>query len=171
MRDLLVKLATSVAAATMLVTGVWARLDPASFARWANWPNHVHFLHDAGVFQIGIGLMMLCAFWWRDVLAVVLAGFVFTNTFHAVNHALDRHLGGHDSDWWTLALVSVLGAIALAARLRALNKQSKQGNLGTQGNLSSLAKQSGLGNLDKQGNLSSLGKQGGLGEVGGRERA
>ncbi|MCF6469786.1 hypothetical protein FAF44_15505 [Nonomuraea sp. MG754425] len=115
-----IKITVVVAAATMLVTGVWMRIDPASFAAWAGWPNHVHFLHDAGVFQIGIGMMMVCALWWRDVISVVLAGYVFTNTFHVVNHVLDRHLGGDDDTWWQLGLFSVLAAAALALRLRTL---------------------------------------------------
>ncbi|MET9340332.1 hypothetical protein [Nonomuraea sp. NPDC003804] len=123
MRDLFIRIAIVVSAATMLVTGIWMRIDPAGFAAWANWPNHVHFLHDAGVFQMGIGVMMLAALWWRDVIAVVLTGFVFANSFHAVNHALDLKLGGgRPSDWWVLALFSALAGIALVARLRALRK-------------------------------------------------
>lgn len=125
MRDLFIKIAVVAGAAMMLATGVWMRIDPAGFAVWANWPNHVHFLHDAGVFQIGIGVMMLCALWWRDVISVVLAGFLFTNTFHAINHILDRHLGGNDSDWWNLALFSVLSAVALAFRLRGLRRREQ----------------------------------------------
>ncbi|SEK72522.1 hypothetical protein [Nonomuraea pusilla] len=108
-------------AASMLVTGGWARIDPAGFAAWAGWPNHVHFLHDAGVFQIGIGLMLVCALRWRDVVTLVLAGFVFTNTFHAVNHATDLDLGGRASDPWLLLAFSLVGAAGLAARLRVLS--------------------------------------------------
>ena len=112
-----VQAATVVAALSMLVPGVWMRIDPASFVRLANFPVHdEHFLRDAGVFQIGIGLMMLCTLPYRDLSAVVLAGFVFTNTFHAITHALDRHIGGNDSDWWMLALVSVLVGAALVVR-------------------------------------------------------
>ncbi|MFI6865775.1 hypothetical protein [Nocardia sp. NPDC050406] len=110
--------ATLIAAATMVVFGLWMRADPAGFAEWANWPNHEHFLHDAGVFQLAIGLMMVCALWWRDALAVVLAGFVFANSFHAVNHALDSDQGGNSSDPWSLALVSVLALAGLVVRLR-----------------------------------------------------
>ncbi|MEU0569507.1 hypothetical protein ABZ297_29600 [Nonomuraea sp. NPDC005983] len=106
-------------ALSMLVTGWWARLDPAGFAAWANWPNHVHFLHDAGVFQIGIGLMMLLALWWRDVVAVVLAGFIVTNTFHALNHALDLEMGGKAADPWVLLAVSALAVVGLVMRLRS----------------------------------------------------
>ena len=122
-----VQAATVVAALSMLVPGVWMRIDPASFARLANFPVHdEHFLRDAGVFQIGIGLMMLGTLPYRDLSAVVLAGFVFTNTFHAINHALDRHIGGNDSDWWMLALVSVLVGAALVVRLRHLSRADRR---------------------------------------------
>ncbi|GAA0966094.1 MULTISPECIES: hypothetical protein [Actinocorallia] len=127
-KDRLVKAVVVLAASTMLSTGCWARLDPASFARFANWPNHVHFLHDAGVFQIGIGLMMLCALRWRDVLAVVLAGFVFTNTFHAVNHAFDLPLGGNASDPWTLLAVSAMALAAWVVRIRQLRGRAEAGS-------------------------------------------
>ena len=62
-----VQAATVVAALSTLVPGVWMRIDPASFARLANFPVHdEHFLRDAGVFQIGIGLMMLGTLRYRD---------------------------------------------------------------------------------------------------------
>jgi hypothetical protein len=118
-----------VAALSMLITGVWMRIDPASFARWANWPNHVHFLHDAGVFQIGIGMTMLFALWWRDVISVVLAGFVVANTLHAINHALDRD-GGRPSDWWQLGMLSLLCVAGLAVRLRQI--RTRQAEIHTQ---------------------------------------
>jgi predicted anti-sigma-YlaC factor YlaD len=109
---------TAIGAAMMIGIGLWCRLDPAGFAEWANWPNHAHFLHDAGVFQIAIGLMMLTALWWRDVLTVVLVGFGFTNLFHAANHYLDRASGGHGSDAWFLLAFAVLAGVALVARRR-----------------------------------------------------
>jgi hypothetical protein len=121
-----VTVVTTIAALSMAVLGVWMRIDPASFARFANFPVHVHFLHDAGVFQIGIGLMMLCALRWSDLPTVVLGGFVFTNTFHVVNHVLDRDLGGNDSDWWTLGSLSVLAGAALVARLRQLGRAAQR---------------------------------------------
>ena len=105
----------------MVGLGVWMRVAPAAFARWANYSEHEHFLHDLGVFTIGIGLMLLCALWWSDALAVVLTGFLVANTLHAMNHALDRDLGGRDSDWWLLGLVSVLTLAALMVRLRVLS--------------------------------------------------
>jgi len=114
----MVKGIVAVGAALMIGIGLWCRVDPAGFAVWANWPNHEHFLHDAGVFQIAIGLMMLSALWWRDVVTVVLVGFLFTNLFHALNHYLDRADGGHGSDAWFLLLFAVLAAAGLVVRTR-----------------------------------------------------
>jgi uncharacterized protein (TIGR03382 family) len=117
---------TAIGAAMMIGIGLWCRLDPAGFAEWANWPNHEHFLHDAGVFQIAIGLMMLTALWSQDVLTVVLVGFGFTNLFHAANHYLDRASGGHGSDASILLGVAVLAGVALIARRRQLARTSAQ---------------------------------------------
>jgi len=57
---------------------------------------------------------------WRDGLALALAGFLVANTAHAVNHAVDLDLGGHSSDPWGLAALSLLAAVALAVRLGQL---------------------------------------------------
>ncbi|MER7079271.1 hypothetical protein [Saccharopolyspora kobensis] len=117
---LLVGSATAVSALTMLVFGAWMRIDPPSFAEFAQFPNHTHFLHDAGVFQIGIGLMMLSALVWRDVLSIALGGFIVTNTLHAINHATDLELGGSPDTWWQLGLVSLLALAGLVAHRRQL---------------------------------------------------
>jgi hypothetical protein len=118
-----VTVVTLVAAASMLGIGIWCRIDPAGFAEWANWPEHEHFLHDAGVFQIGIGLMMIAALTWRDVVSVVLGGFIVTNTLHAANHAVDEG-GGHASDTWLLLLFSAIATIGLVIRLRELRTRN-----------------------------------------------
>ena len=52
-------------------------------------------MHDAGAFQLDIGITLLLAVAWRDGLALALAGFLVANTTHAVNHAVDLDLGGH----------------------------------------------------------------------------
>lgn len=113
-----------ITALSLISAGVFARFDPAGFAEFTGWENHVHFLHDAGVFQVGIGLMMLAGFWVRDALALGLAGFVFVNTFHALNHALDHHLGGSHLATWSLLSVSVLGALGLWLRIRQLRRRN-----------------------------------------------
>ncbi|GAA1326353.1 hypothetical protein ACQPZA_21565 [Pseudonocardia xinjiangensis] len=102
----------------MFGAGVWCWVDPASFAAFTNWPNHEHFLHDAGVFQMGIGVMLVGALWWRDVIAVVLVGAVFTNALHALNHALDLDMGGRGTDPWFIGAVALLALAALVVRLR-----------------------------------------------------
>ena len=43
--------------------------------------------------QAVCAVTMLFALWWRDVIAVVLTGFLVANTLHAVNHFLDRDGG------------------------------------------------------------------------------
>ncbi|RDI48445.1 hypothetical protein [Nocardia mexicana] len=118
-----VTVVTLITAASMIGIGAWCRIDPGSFAQWANWPDHEHFLHDAGVFQIGIGLTMIAALLWRDVIAVVLGGFLIANTLHAYNHAVD-HGGGHDSDPWSLLAFSALAVAALLVRLRVLRRRT-----------------------------------------------
>lgn len=108
---------TVVASAAMLVPGAWMWTDPQSFARFANWPDHAHFLHDAGAFQMAIGLMLLAALRLRDVLTLALGGFLFGNTLHAINHAKDLHLGGGNVfDPYVLLAFSVLAALALRTR-------------------------------------------------------
>ncbi|MEV0698736.1 hypothetical protein AB0I53_12570 [Saccharopolyspora sp. NPDC050389] len=123
---LLIRVATVVSALTVLVFGVWMRIDPASFAEFAQFPNHVHFLHDAGVFQIGIGLVLLAALVWHDVLSIALGGFFVTNTLHAVNHATDLDLGGSPQTWWQLGLVSLLALAGLVAHRRQLTSARRR---------------------------------------------
>jgi len=108
-----------IGAASMIAVGVWCRVDPAGFADWAGWPHHEHFMHDAGIFQIAVGLMMLMAVWWRDAVSVGLAGFVFTNAFHAHNHYVDRADGGRDGDWIQLLALAALGGVALTLHIRS----------------------------------------------------
>jgi hypothetical protein len=113
-----VRAAVGVFGVTMIVLGLWAWLAPASFAELVDFPIHVHFLHDAGVFQIGIGVGLLAALFVRDALVVVLLGFLVANTLHTVNHGIDLALGGHVGDLPALASLSVLAAIALYLRVR-----------------------------------------------------
>jgi PPOX class probable F420-dependent enzyme len=112
---------TLLAGAFSLTGGVWALFWPGSFAEAVRFPEHTHFLHDVGAFQIGIGVTLALAVLWRDPVAVVLTGFLVGNTIHAANHAVDLDLGGRDSDPWLLGLVSVVIAVALVRRLRQLH--------------------------------------------------
>jgi PPOX class probable F420-dependent enzyme len=102
------------------VAGVWALADPSGFAAFTNFPEHTHFVHDLGAFQLGAGVTLLLATIWRDALAVALAGFLVGNTAHAVNHLVDAELGGRAVQTWLIAVASVLLAFALVVRLRDL---------------------------------------------------
>lgn len=117
-----VSIAMVIAALEMLVAGVWAWLAPRSFARAVDFPYHEHFLHDLGVFQIGIGVALLMALVWRDARAVTLAAFLTANTLHALNHFYDRHLGGHISDAYGLGALSLLTGAALVVRIRQVRR-------------------------------------------------
>jgi hypothetical protein len=108
--------------AFMVVAGVWAIIAPASFAEFTQYAFSEHFVHDAGAFQIGIGATLFLSLVVRDSVVVALAGYLVSNSIHAGNHAIDLHLGGHKSDFWLLAAISVITAIALFMHLRAIGR-------------------------------------------------
>jgi PPOX class probable F420-dependent enzyme len=111
---------TLLAGLFMTAAGLAALLTPDWFADAAGFPRHTHFVHDAGAFQLGIGITLLLALVWHDGLALALAGFLVANTPHAINHAIDLDLGGRSSDPWALAALSLLTAVALVVRLGQL---------------------------------------------------
>ena len=111
---------------SILVPGFWAWLAPASFARLVNFELHEHYLHDVGVFQIGIGVTVLSALLWSDGLTVALIGFLTANSLHALNHALDLHEGGHLADGFALAAFSVLAAVSLYLRRHQLHSNPQE---------------------------------------------
>ena len=111
---------TLLAGLFMTAAGLAGLLAPSWFAGAAGFPRHTHFVHDAGAFQLGIGVTLLLAVAWRDGLVPALAGFLVANTTHAINHAVDLDLGGHGSDPWGLAALSLLTAAALGVRLGQL---------------------------------------------------
>lgn len=112
--------AASLGGVFMLVFGLWAFFAPVSFAAFVAFPYNRHLVHDAGAFQIGIGVALLLALVWADSLAVALGGFVAGSGFHLASHAMDRHLGGHDTDLPGLGLLLLIGGCGLWARSRDL---------------------------------------------------
>ena len=105
----------------MAGAGGWSFVDPVGFADWIQFPVHLHFLHDLGAFQIGIGVTLLLALGWRDALPVALGGFLVGNTLHAISHLRDQALGGRPTDWLWLSLASLvtLGVMVLSWRSRS----------------------------------------------------
>ena len=100
--------------------GIWCLIEPASFARVVGFETHLHFLHDVGAFQLGLGVTLLLALIWADALATALAGFTVANTVHTVNHITDLDLGGSVTQAWVLGAVSVALVVAFLLRLRQL---------------------------------------------------
>ena len=120
--DGLVVAASLTCAASMLGLGIWAFVAPQSFSAFINFPPYnEHLIHDAGVFQIGIGVAALLAIVWRDALLVGLTGFASASAMHAVSHMMDRPLGGHDSDVPLLAVITLVGLFGIWGRLRWRN--------------------------------------------------
>ena len=118
-RQSVVVAATVVCAASMLGLGAWALLAPQSFSGFIDYaPYNRHLIHDAGAFQLGIGVALLVALWWRDGLLVALTGFAVASGLHTLSHAVDRQIGGHDSDVPSLALLTLIALLAIWERLR-----------------------------------------------------
>jgi hypothetical protein len=118
-RQSIVVAATLVCAASMLGLGAWAFLAPSSFSGFIDYaPYNRHLIHDAGAFQLGIGVSLLVALWWPDGLLVALIGFAVASGLHTLSHAIDRQIGGHDSDVPSLALLTVIALLAIWERLR-----------------------------------------------------
>ena len=118
-RRTFVTVVAAISGGWMVAVGVWALLAPRSFSEWIDFPPyHEHLLHDAGAFQIGIGVSVLAALLWSDALVVALLGFVVAGAIHTVNHWVDLQLGGHSYDAWLIGSATVLAAVALALQIR-----------------------------------------------------
>ncbi len=113
-----VALVTAASGVWVTGVGVWALGWPRNFARATGYGYNEHFIHDAGAFQIGLGVGLFAALIWRDAIATVLASFVVANGIHVVNHVVDRDLGGHDSDAWLIGAAAALAAVALIVRVQ-----------------------------------------------------
>ena len=119
-RQRLVTLAALVCAASMLVFGFWAFFAPTSFSDFIDYgPYNEHLIHDAGAFQLGIGVGVLAAVFWSDGLLAALTGFAVASGLHTVSHYVDRDLGGHDSDVPLLGLLTLVALAAIYVRLRS----------------------------------------------------
>jgi hypothetical protein len=110
--------AAILSAATMIVLGGWAYLQPTSFSDFIHYaPYNRHLIHDAGAFQIGIGVTVLLALVWSDALLVALTGIAVASGLHTISHYADRHLGGHDSDVAVLGLFTLIALIGIASSI------------------------------------------------------
>lgn len=113
---------TVVVGAFYLLSGGWAFLFPNGFyATVAPFtPYNLHLLHDAGAFQVGLGVALLAAFVAGRGLAPVLVGVLAGSLLHLLAHVIDINLGGHPAtDLPALALIVAGLAFALVMELRA----------------------------------------------------
>jgi PPOX class probable F420-dependent enzyme len=112
---------TALIGLAIMAVGMWALVAAGSFADLIDFPpENAHLIHDGGAFQLGLGAALMLGAYWGDGMAVALAGFFVGNTAHTVNHVLDMDLGGRDTDWIVLALISLLVAWVFVVRLRQL---------------------------------------------------
>jgi len=115
-RRMAITLAVALCAASMLVLGIWAYVAPHSFADFIDFaPYNKHLIHDAGAFQIGIGVTLVMALVLADGLLVALIGFAVASGLHTLSHWTDRDLGGHGSDVPTLGLLTLIAIGAIGA--------------------------------------------------------
>jgi hypothetical protein len=104
-----------------LVTGAWAFLAPLNFfsavATFA--PLNIHLLHDAGAFQVGLGLALTVPLILRAPLRASLIAVLGGSVLHVLAHVEDIRLGGHPTtDLPVLALICIALVVALVFDLR-----------------------------------------------------
>ena len=117
-RSLVVTVAVLIGALSMLALGTWAFLAPGSFADFVDYtPYNRHLVHDAGAFQVGIGVSLVAGLVGWDGVLVALTGFAAASGLHTLSHHIDRHIGGHDSDVPTLGLLTLVALVAIAAHV------------------------------------------------------
>ena len=111
------RVVAAIAGAFYLGSGLWAFFAPVSFAQTvARFPPYnEHYLHDIGAFCAGLGVVLLAALVWSQAMEVALAGAIAASVLHEVSHVLDLGEGGRPSDPWSLGLLVLLCAAALAA--------------------------------------------------------
>jgi uncharacterized membrane protein len=104
-----------------VAVGVWAFLAPAGFyADVAPFPPYnQHLFHDAGAFQVGLGLALVLGTWARGALLPALLAVLAASLLHVASHVEDRSLGGHGTDPLALGLLCVALAVACVLEYRA----------------------------------------------------
>jgi uncharacterized membrane protein len=104
-----------------LLVGLWAFLAPASFySQVATFqPFNQHFLHDAGAFQVGLGLALLLPAVLGRGLRPALLAVLAASLLHFVAHVEDVRFGGHPAtDLTALGLLCLALAAALLVDTR-----------------------------------------------------
>src|SRR5690348_9554675 len=103
------RVAMLLAGAYYLLFGFWALLAPDSFYdRIAGFvPLNIHFLHDAGAFQIGLGLALVLVVVISDAVLAVALAVGTASLLHVIAHVVDINRGGRPlRDITALALLT-----------------------------------------------------------------
>jgi hypothetical protein len=103
-----------------LAIGIWAFVAPRSFfdALATFPPYNEHFLHDAGAFQMGLGVALLAALRIRDGLVVAMIGGAVAGVVHTLSHIIDSDLGGKATDPIGLGFLAAALVFALIVHSR-----------------------------------------------------
>lgn len=101
--------------------GAWALVAPSSFyERIAPWPPYnEHLVHDAGAFQVGVGVALAATLARMRGPLPALAGAVAAAVLHVVAHLIDQGDGGRSSDPYVLAALALVLFAAFVAELRS----------------------------------------------------
>jgi hypothetical protein len=120
------RLATGAAAIFFCLSGAWALVDPSSFYdQVAHWPPYnEHLVHDAGVFQLGIGVSLAALLVGMRGTVAVLAGAAAAAVLHVVSHVVDYGDGGRSTDPYVLGVVALVLLVALFIEGRAATRRS-----------------------------------------------
>lgn len=112
-----------------LISGGWAFAFPVGFYETVATfsPYNLHLIHDAGAFQLGIGIGLLAAAVLGRGLTAALLGAAAASLLHIAAHVLDIHLGGHPAtDLPVLLLMAAILLVALALHVRGQPESSRR---------------------------------------------
>ena len=120
------RVATWAGAIFFILSGAWALVDPSSFYdQVAPWPPYnEHLVHDAGVFQLGIGTSLAALLVGTRGTLAVLAGAAAAAVLHVVSHVVDYGDGGRSTDPYVLGVVALVLLAALFIEGGAARRRS-----------------------------------------------
>ena len=120
------RVATGAGAIFFSLSGAWALVDPSSFYdQVAPWPPYnEHLVHDAGVFQLGIGVSLGGLLVGMRGTLAVLAGAAAAAVLHVVSHVVDFGDGGRSTDPYVLGVVALVILVGLFIEGRAARRRS-----------------------------------------------
>lgn len=115
------RVAAGIDAISFLVFGAWALVAPTSFFdQLAAWPPYNrHFIHDIGVFQLGIGVALAAGLSRMRGALAALAGGAVAAFLHVVSHIVDYDDGGRSSDPYVLGIFALLLVVAFFVESRS----------------------------------------------------